>query len=422
MKIAVIGSGVSGLVAAWLLQRDHEVVVFEADDRIGGHVHTVDVQEEDRTLGIDTGFIVFNDRTYPNFNRLLERLGVRSRDSDMSFSVKCERSGLEYNGTSLDTLFAQRRNLLSPRFLRMIRDILRFNRDAVRFARNGVGDDVTTLGAFLSRQDYSEWFRSKYLIPMGSAIWSAEPDGLSGFPFRTFARFFDNHGMLTVDDRPQWKVVEGGSRAYVEALIQPFRQSIRTRCPVRGIRRFQDRVEIQAGAAGAAGWQSFDHVVIAAHADQALRMLSDPTADERRILGSFQFQPNDTVLHTDASIMPGNSKAWASWNYHVEPEEMGDPEGALVTYWMNRLQGLEAKRNYCVTLNREHALDGSRVLGRYLYEHPIFTRQAIAMQGEQERLNARGRTSFAGAYWGYGFHEDGVNSALSVCRRFGQEI
>ncbi len=421
MKVAVVGSGVSGLVAAWLLHEDHDVTVFEADARIGGHVHTVDVPEQAadgtaRTHAVDTGFIVFNERTYPNFLKLLRRLGVGWRKSDMSFSVKCERTGLEYNGTSLDTLFAQRRNLVSPRFLRMVRDILRFNRDATRFARNGVGDDVTTLGAFVDRMGYSEWFVEKYLVPMGSAIWSAEPAGVRAFPFRTFARFFDHHGMLTVDDRPDWLVVEGGSRAYVEALVRPFRDRIRTSSPVRAVRRFEDRVEVVTDAAGA---ERFDHVILAAHADQTLRMLEDASAEERDVLGAFRYQPNDTVLHADASILPRRRKAWASWNYHLEPEET---RRTVVTYWMNRLQGLDAARDYCVTLNRDHAIAPDAVLGRFLYEHPIFTREAVARQPSQARLNGRNRTSFAGAYWGYGFHEDGVKSALAACRPLGKEL
>lgn len=410
MKVAVVGSGVSGLVAAWLLRLDHVVTVFEADSRIGGHVHTVDVPDEDRAHAVDTGFIVFNERTYPNFMKLLRRLDVGWKESDMSFSVKCERSGLEYNGTSLDTLFAQRRNLVRPRFLRMVRDIVRFNRDATRFARKDVGDDRTTLGAFVERHGYSEWFVEKYLVPMGSAVWSAEPRGMREFPFRTFSRFFDNHGMLTVDDRPDWLVVEGGSRAYVDALVRPFAERIRTSSPVRTVRRFEDRVEVVTDAAGT---ESFDHVILATHADQTLRMLQDASNEEREVLGAFRYQPNDTVLHTDTSIMPRRKKAWAAWNYHIESEEV---DRSVVTYWMNRLQGLDATRDYCVTLNRDQEIDPAHVLGRYLYEHPVYTREAVARQPAQERLGRANRTSFAGAYWGYGFHEDGVNSAITACR------
>jgi len=414
MRIAVVGGGISGMTAAHLLSDEHEVTLFEANNTIGGHTHTVDVDEEEGPLAVDTGFIVFNEKTYPNFCRLLRRLDVPWQQSDMSFSVQSERRGVEYNGTSINGLFAQRANLVRPSFHRMIRDILRFNREATAFSRDG--DAETTLGDFVRRGGYSEIFLDTYLVPMGAAIWSAEPRQMLDFPFRYFARFFDNHGMLTVDERPQWLTVKGGSREYVPSLTRAYRDRIRLASPIAAVRRFDDRVEVTPKNGGP---ESFDHVVLAAHGDQTLEMLTDANPDERAVLGSFRFQKNDTVLHTDRSVLPKRRRAWASWNYHVDREPS---RGVAVTYWMNRLQNLTSKSDFCVSLNREARIDPATVRGRYEYEHPIYTREAVTAQAVQERLNASGRTSFAGAYWGFGFHEDGVNSALAACSRFGKAL
>lgn len=412
MKIAIVGAGVSGLTAWYLLRRRHDVTVFEAADWIGGHTHTVDVQDGARKLPVDTGFIVFNDRTYPNFVKLLRALDVPRKKSDMSFSVRCEESGVEYNGTSLDTLFAQRTNLLRPSFLGMVRDILRFNREATSFARNG--SQPVTLGEFVKDRGYGSTFVDRYLIPMGAAIWSAEPERMLEFPFVTFARFFDNHGFLTVDDRPQWYVVDGGSRTYVERIVAGFEDRVRTSTPIEAVTRFSDRVEVVAAGRPA---ERFDEVVLAVHSDQALRMLTDPSAEERAILGAIPYQENAVTLHHDDSILPRTKKAWAAWNY------LRDADDRLgVTYWMNRLQSLDATRQWCVTLNRDERIAAAAVERRFVYEHPIYTQGAIEAQRRQDLIQGTNRTFFAGAWLGYGFHEDGVKSALAITRRFGEDL
>ncbi len=412
MKIAIVGAGISGLTAWYLLRRHHEVTLFEANDWIGGHTHTVRVRDEDRELAVDTGFIVFNERTYPNFIRLLKALGVASQKSDMSFSVRCEDSGIEYNGTSLDTLFAQRRNLLRPSFLSMVRDILRFNRDATRFAANGSAD--ITLGDFIREHGYGRSFVERYIVPMGAAIWSAEPSRMLEFPFPTFARFFDNHGFLTVDDRPQWYVVKGGSSTYVERLVAGFEDSVRTNCPIASVRRDADGVHVRTRGGTV---ERFDRVIIAAHSDQALRMLEDPSDAERAVLSAIPYQKNAVTLHTDSSILPRRRKAWAAWNYHR------DGEGELgVTYWMNRLQSLTSKREYCVTLNRDERLASGAILQKFEYEHPIYTRDAIQAQSRVDSIQGVRNTFYCGAYLGYGFHEDGVKSGLAVARAFGEAL
>jgi predicted NAD/FAD-binding protein len=414
MRIAIIGSGISGMVAAYLLAREHEIAVFEANDYIGGHTHTVAAEQEGTTYAVDTGFIVFNHRTYPNFVTLLNRLGVASQPSSMSFSVTCGKTGLEYNGTSLNTLFAQRRNLLRPSFYRMLRDILRFHAAAPALLQNGASAE--TLGDYLTTRRYSRAFIDHYVIPMGAAIWSADPQQMSHFPARYFVQFFHNHGMLRVNGRPQWRVVQGGSARYVEALTRPYRHRIRLQCPVRSVTRSPDRVEVTLRSGE---HERFDHVVIAAHSDQALALLADPTDAEREILGAFAYQANDVILHTDTTLLPRQRRAWASWNYYIPHEGHGR---VAITYNMNILQSLSAPRPFCVTLNRGEAIDPTRIIQRMTYHHPIYTTQAVAAQAHHRRLNGINRTSFCGAYWGYGFHEDGVNSALAVCQTFGKRL
>ena len=415
MRIAVVGTGISGLVAAHLLAPQHELVVYEAGDHVGGHTHTHDVTVDGRTWAVDTGFIVFNERTYPNLLALFEKLGVRWKRSDMSFAVKCERTGLEYNGTSTNALFAQRTNLLRPRFWRMIRDILRFYREAPALLEGE--DDRLTLGEYLRRERYSDAFVEEHLIPMGAAVWSTSPAGMLEFPARYLVRFFDNHGFLQVDDRPDWLVVEGGSRSYVEPLTAGFADAIRLHTPVTGIRRFADRVEIDSRSAGGESrTESFDRVVIASHGDTALRLLQDPSDQERDVLGCFQTQANETVLHTDASLLPRRSLARAAWNFHVTPEEQ---QAVTVTYWMNRLQGLEDAPDFLVTLNRTEAIDPDKILRRLSYRHPLYTPAAVEAQGRHAEINGVNRTHFCGAYWRYGFHEDGVVSALAAVEPLG---
>ena len=411
MKIAVIGSGISGMVAAWLLHPHHSITLFEANDYIGGHTHTVPVQQDGRSYAVDTGFIVFNERTYPNFCRLLERLGVQSQASEMSFSVKCDRTGLEYCGTSLNTLFAQRRNLLRPSFLRMLLDIIRFNRESADLVKKQKTD--MTLGDYLEEKGYSKAFRQHYLIPMGAAIWSTSPAKMLEFPASYFVQFLLNHGLVTLTDRPIWRTIVGGSWKYVERLTAVFQDRIRLNCPVESIRRSEHSVEVCSRQ----GKEEFDQVVLATHGDQALRLLVDANATEREILGSFVCSKNVAVLHTDASLLPRRKRAWASWNYHLSDHPTAP---AAVTYQMNILQRLSSREPFCVTLNREDAIQPDKILGRFFYEHPLYSPAAVANQPRHPEISGLGqRTHFCGAYWGYGFHEDGVKSALAVAKAFG---
>lgn len=406
MRLAIVGTGIAGLAAAHRLHPSHDITVFEAGDHIGGHTHTHDIELGGRHWAIDTGFIVFNDWTYPNFIALMDELGVESQPSSMSFSVRCEKSGLEYNGTTLNTLFAQRRNLFSPSFHRMIRDILRFNREAPGFLETG--DDHTRLGDYLTANRYRQEFREHYIIPMGAAIWSAAPGDMLDFPARYFIRFFHNHGMLSVDDRPQWRVIRGGSRSYVEPLTAPFRERIHLNTPVMRIVRDEQGATVQTATGSEA---RFDAVVLACHSDQALAMLDKPTQVEREILGAIPYQENETILHTDASVLPRARRAWAAWNYHI-PREACDR--VAVTYDMNILQGLEAPETFCVSLNYRDRIDPDRILKRLTYHHPAYTPAGIAAQARHAEISGVNRTYYAGAYWGFGFHEDGVKSGLRV--------
>jgi predicted NAD/FAD-binding protein len=412
MKIAIIGSGIAGNVAAHHLHPEHDITVFEAGDHAGGHTHTHDIELGGRSYAVDTGFIVFNDRTYPNFIRLLEELGVEWQESSMSFSVRDEASGLEYNGTTLNTLFSQRRNLLRPSFLGMLRDILRFNREAP--ALLDAPDDRLTLERFLAAGSFGRRFVDHYLVPMGAAIWSTDPQRMLGFPARYFVRFLHNHGMLSVNDRPVWRTVKGGSREYVRRLTAAFASRIRLRTPVLGVRRLPGHVmvELQAGA------ERFDAVFLACHSDQALALLRDPTRAERGVLGAIRYQENEAVLHTDTRLLPRARRAWAAWNYHVPSVSM---DRVALTYNMNILQRLEAPETLCVTLNRGDAIDPARVLKRITYHHPLYTPEAVAAQARQREVN-RKRTYYCGAYWRFGFHEDGVVSALEALRHFRAEL
>ena len=404
MKIAIVGAGIAGNVAARELHRaGHDIAVFEAARHIGGHTHTHALHG----LAIDSGFIVFNERTYPNFVRLLATLGVDSQPSSMSFSVRNDLSGLEYNGASLGQLFAQRRNLLRPSFYRMLADILRFNREAPRLLAAGA---ETALGEYLRANRYSGAFVRDYLVPMGAAIWSTDPARMLGFPARFFVRFFASHGMLSLDDRPQWRVVRGGSARYVDPLVAPFRHRIRLETPVRSVRRIPGGVVLDG--------ERFDYAFLACHADQALAMLADPSGAEREVLGAIGYQENEAVLHTDTSLLPRARRAWAAWNYHVLP---GASRVAL-TYNMNLLQGLRARETYCVTLNRTRDIAPERILKRLVYHHPLFTPAAVAAQARQRELNGARRTFYCGAYWRFGFHEDGVVSALDAVRHFNEDL
>jgi predicted NAD/FAD-binding protein len=410
MRIAVIGSGISGMVAAFHLSRQHDITVFEAGNYIGGHTHTVDVELGGRPYAVDTGFIVFNDWTYPNFIRLLDELRVPWQPSDMSFSVRCEKSGLEYNGTSINSLFAQRRNLVRPSFLRMVADIMKFNRLAPALLTGGA--DSLSLGEYLRKEGYSRHFLEHYIIPMGSAIWSSRPADMLAFPARFFVEFFANHGFLSVNERPTWRVVRGGSREYIGRLTAPYAGSIHLNTPVEGVQRQPHKVSVRLKNGTV---EHFDQVFMACHSDQALKLLADPTAAELEILGAIGYQANEALLHTDQRLMPRRPLAWAAWNYHLPPVPQ---DRVTVTYNMNILQRLDAPVQLMVTLNRSHDVDPRTVLGSYVYHHPIYTRAAVAAQKRRDEINGVQRTYYCGAYWGYGFHEDGVKSALASLEDF----
>ena len=407
MKIAIVGTGISGLVAAHRLHREHEIVVYEAGGRIGGHTHTVRVDTEPETHWIDTGFIVFNDRNYPNFEALLAELGVATQPSHMGFSVSDGYGRFEYSGTPRG-LFARRSNLLNPTFLKMLLDWRRFNREAPQLiGRNG---SAPSLGRWLEQRAYSRQFIERLIVPQAAAVWSADPEQMWSFPASFMAEFFANHGMYTLRDRPRWRTVRGGSRSYVEAISAPWRERVRLRAPVRRIERLPDRVRIEAEGCES---EDFDHVVIAAHSDQALTMLADPSRAEREILGAIPYQPNEVVLHTDASLMPRRRAVWSSWNFHL-PD--GPASGSTVTYWMNNLQRLRTDTDFFVTLNRGAAIDPARVLRSFTYDHPMYTAAGVAAQARHAEIsNAARRTHYCGAYWGWGFHEDGVVSTLRAC-------
>lgn len=416
MRIAVIGSGISGLVVAYLLNDGHDVTVFEADDRVGGHAHTVEVTDAGRRMGVDTGFVVFNEAAYPNFTRLLRRLDVASQLSDMSFSVQCEATGLEYSSTSLDTMFAQRGNLLRPSFYRMIADIRRFYRESHEVL-NGNGHYAgVTLGDYLRDRGYSRAFVDQHIVPMGAAIWSSGPETLETFPVSQFVRFFDNHSFLQMSGRAPWRTITDGSRSYVAAITGRFRDRIRLNSPVRSVRRFDDHVEISTNERPS---ERFDQVVIAVHSDQALRMLADASDAERSVLGAIGYQRNDTILHTDRRMLPTREKVWASWNYY-RPAASSDR--VTMTYCMNKLQDLETSAPYCVSLNRCNEIDDARVVRHMVYHHPVYDDAVFAAQRRHAEISGVRRTHYCGAYWGYGFHEDGVRSGLAVCKQFGREL
>ena len=413
MKIAIIGSGIAGLTCAYLLNRQHDIRVFESSDWIGGHTHTVDVEVEGRQYAIDTGFIVFNDWTYPNFIRLLDQLGVASQPAEMSFSVHDPASGCEYNGHNLNRLFAQRHNLLSPAFYGMLSDILRFNREALfDLEQQRIGAD-TTLGDYLHQRRYGRRFIDHYIVPMGAAIWSMSLADMLTFPLQFFVRFFRNHGLLAVNDRPQWRVVSGGSRSYVAPLTAGFVERIRLNCAVHRVERDAAGVTVHSSA----GVERFDKVVFACHSDKALALLAEPSPAEWTILGALRYAANDVVLHTDTRLLPQRRLAWASWNYRLGG---GSERPAAVTYNMNILQGIRSATTFCVSLNQTEAIDPAKILGRYRYAHPQFSLAGVAAQARWQELYGLRHSYFCGAYWANGFHEDGVVSALRVAQDFGE--
>ena len=413
MKIAIVGAGIAGLASAYYLCRRHDVTVYEASAHVGGHARTVRAKAGDREFAVDTGFVVFNEINYPLFTRLLCELGVETQPTSMSFSVRSDRSGIEYNGSSIGGLFSQRRNLLRPRFLRTLGEIARFQMEAPVQALRAAPE--TSVESFVAKGGYGPGFLEDYLVPLGSSLWSVPPGKFGQFPIRFVVEFLANHGMLRWKGRPVWRVIRGGSSRYVEKLIKPFAASIERRTPVAAVERREDGVWIADGQGRSA---VFDHAILACHADQALGLLRDPSPVETEILRAFPYQRNDAALHTDAEPLPRRRRAWASWNYRVRREAASR---ATVTYNMNRLQGLPGNILLNVTLNDLSGIDERRILRRMRYEHPVFTSARAAAQDRHLEVVASNRTSFCGAYWGYGFHEDGVRSALAVCRAIDQE-
>ena len=410
MKIAVVGSGIAGLGAAWLLSRQHEVVLFEKDSRLGGHTHTHKVMQAGREYAIDSGFIVHNARNYPLLTRMLEQLGVQSQATTMGFSVQDARSGLEYNATSLNAMFCQRSNLLSPRFIRMVSEILRFYRECPALLQ--VSGDGPALGDYLGEQRYSRLFIEDHLIPMASALWSSPSATILDFPAKYLVRFMDNHHMLQVDDRPQWRVVRGGSSTYIAALEKDWSVSVRLDSAVRSVRRDDDGVFITSMD----GEERFDQAVLACHSDQSLRLLADASAAEQEVLGAMGYQDNETVLHTDVRILPKRRAAWAAWNAFI-PEHAGAQ--CTVSYCMNLLQSLDSPEPFIVSLNRSQDIAGDKILARMRYQHPVYSHASVAAQGQRSLISGVRRTWYAGAYWGYGFHEDGLRSGVDVAHALG---
>ena len=410
MRIAVVGSGISGLSAAWLLSRQHDVVLYEANGTLGGHTDTHDVHVDGQALRVDTGFIVHNPIHYPLLTRLFAELGVASQETTMSFSVQDAGTGLEYNATTLDTLFCQRRNLVSPRFWGMLRDLARFYREAP--ALLDLAGHGPTLGDYLRDHRYGDAFRDQHLVPMASALWSSPAAGILEFPAKYLVQFMANHHMLQLTGRPPWRVVRGGSRTYVEAMAARWDVRVRLRTPVRGIARDAHGAVVRCDT----GSERFDHVVLACHSDQALALLDDAHPHERDILGAIPYQANETVLHTDARLLPRHRKAWAAWNAYLP----ADPaQACTVSYCMNLLQGLAVDTPLVVSLNRSHDIDPAKVLVRRHYQHPVYTPASVAAQGRMDRIQGVRRTWFAGAYWGWGFHEDGIRSGVEVARALG---
>ncbi|MGF1748813.1 NAD(P)/FAD-dependent oxidoreductase [Vibrio cionasavignyae] len=410
MKIAIIGTGISGLTCGYHLHNDHDVTLFEANDYIGGHTATVDIDIDGEQHAVDTGFIVFNDRTYPNFIKMMEEIGVTSTPTQMSFSVKNQANGLEYNGHTVSTLFAQKKNWFSPTFYRFVFEILRFNKLAKEFAENDIASE-TTLGSFLNEHEFSDYFCTNYILPMGAAIWSSTLADMRAFPLGFFLRFFLNHGLLDVVNRPQWYVIDGGSRAYIEPLIRGFADKIQLNAPVTSVKRYDDAVEVIVN--GESQW--FDQVIFACHSDQALTMLEAPSNNELSILADMQYQSNEVVLHTDVRLLPDEKRAWASWNYALN--EGCEEQMPTLTYNMNILQHIESSSTLCVSLNSSNLVDSDKILRTFHYSHPVFTSKSIRAQNRREELFGGNETWFCGAYWYNGFHEDGVRSALDVVKR-----
>ncbi|MCV6637709.1 FAD-dependent oxidoreductase [Candidatus Albibeggiatoa sp. nov. NOAA] len=413
MKIAIVGSGIAGLAVAHELYQQHDITLFEAESHIGGHVHTHDVTMDGRSYAIDSGFIVFNNETYPQFIQLLKQLNVTSQATKMSFAVSCDKTGLEYQGSGFNGLFANRRNLVNPKFWGMLRDIVRFNREAVNLLQDS--SEEMSLGDYFTQHRYSALFRDYYILPMGAAIWSTDPDKMLNFPARFFVRFFLNHGLLSILNRPVWRVIQSGSKTYVEPLIAPFRDRVRTNTPVLNIQRDAQGVDITHQN----GTERFDAVFLACHSDQALKLLNTPTTAEHEVLAAIPYQSNEAVLHTDTRLLPKRPQAQAAWNYLM-------PEGAggrvCLTYNMNILQGIQSEHTFCVTLNATEQIDPNRIIKRMTYTHPLFTLAGEKAKTRQREINGTQRTYYCGAWWRNGFHEDGLVSGRDAVQHFLQDF
>ncbi|MDA0147282.1 NAD(P)/FAD-dependent oxidoreductase [Vibrio sp. LaRot3] len=409
MKIAIIGTGISGLTCGYHLHREHDITLFEANDYIGGHTATVDVEQGGKKYAVDTGFIVYNDRTYPNFIRMMNEVGVEGIATEMSFSVSNRANGLEYNGHTISTLFAQRSNWLKPKFYYFIYEILRFNKLVKQQAECST-EEEKTLGEFLNQNGFSDYFSDNYILPMGAAIWSSTLADMRAFPLGFFARFFLNHGLLDVVNRPQWYVIKGGSKQYIPALTQGFEDRIKLNSPVSSVWRDISGVHLMVNGQ----IESFDHVIFACHSDQALAMLQSPTSEELEVLGALTYQTNQVVLHTDTSLLPERKAAWAAWNYRLSGQ--GEDSPPTLTYNMNILQHIEAPTTFCVSLNSSDCIDDDKILATFNYSHPVFSQQTLLAQHKRPQINGQFHTWFCGAYWYNGFHEDGVKSALDVVR------
>ena len=416
MKFAIIGSGISGLTAAYLLNRNHDITVYESNDYVGGHTHTHDIVLNGKKWAVDTGFIVYNERTYPNFIKLLDQLKVERQLTSMGFSVKSSQKDLEYAGNSINTLFAQRSNILRPSFIRMLRSILRFNSEAEHHLDNL--EEFVTLGDYLSLYNYPEEFINDFIIPMGAAIWSTKPVNMMKMPAIFFIQFFRNHGLLAVKNRPNWWVIKGGSKCYVEKMTISFNDKIRIATPVKKVKRNERSIEVIYGKTAQES-ETFDAVIFATHSDQALSLLEKPSVQEVKILEALQYQKNEALLHLDESILPKRKLAWASWNYLLD---QNPEEPVALTYNMNILQSLNSDHTFCVTLNNHDAIDPSKVIKKIIYHHPLYTVDAIKAQNRKHEISGQKNTYYCGAYWYNGFHEDGVVSALDVCEHFGEKL
>ena len=415
MKVAIIGSGISGLTAAYLLQKEHDITVFEANDYIGGHTHTHEINQNNKIWSVDSGFIVYNEKTYPNFIRLLKKLKVGVQKTTMGFSVKAPSKNLEYAGGSLNMVFAQRQNLFKPSFLIMLKDIIRFNRLALReLARV---DEKSTILSFLEKHKFSKPFIENYIIPMGAAIWSTAANKTTEMPAAFYIRFFKNHGLLQIFNRPQWFVIKGGSKSYVQKIVEGFREKIFLSRPVTKVERSPSEVKVYCDKEPDP--ILFDKVIFATHSDQALALLNEPSDNEKAVLEALPYQKNTAIVHTDESLMPKNKITWSSWNYLLS----GDVKRPVtLTYNMNILQSLQAKPDFLVTLNSLNEVNPSKIIKKIDYAHPLFTVDGINAQKKKSQISGHNNTYYCGAYWGNGFHEDGVNSALEVCKAFGVSL